>query len=124
MYARRWESKSSGKAGYSPACAYEWNFPICQKPQISCQTCQNRKFLPLTDYVIQRHLNGKIVVGLYLMHHDETCSFLAVDFDKKQWQEDVIAFTHICRKFRIPYSVEAAPFWEWCTCLVLFFLRK
>ena len=106
VYARRWESKSSGKAGYSPACAYEWNPPICQKPQISCQTCQNRKFLPLTDQVIQRHLDGKIVVGLYPMHHDETCSFLAVDFDKKQWQEDVIAFTHICQKFRIPYSVE------------------
>ena len=49
VYARRWESKSSDKAGYSPACAYEWNPPICQKSQISCQTCQNRKFLPLTD---------------------------------------------------------------------------
>ena len=49
VYARRWESKSSDKAGYSPACAYEWNPPICQKPQISCQACQNRKFLPLTD---------------------------------------------------------------------------
>ena len=71
--------------------------PICQKPQISCQTCQNRKFLPLTDKVIQRHLDGKIVVGLYPMHDDETCSFLAVDFDKKQWQEDVIAFTIFVR---------------------------
>ncbi len=106
VYAHRWESKSSGKAGYSPACAYEWNPPICQKPQISCQTCQNRKFLPLTDHVIHRHLNGEMVLGLYPMHHDETCSFLAVDFDKKQWQEDVKAFTHICRKFSIPYSVE------------------
>ena len=92
MYVRRWESKSSDKAGYSPARAYEWKPPICQKPAISCQTCQNRKFLPLTDHVIQRHLNGEIVVGLYLMHHDETCSFLAVDFDKKHWQEGVYTY--------------------------------
>lgn len=106
VYARRYESKSSGQSGYTTVCAYEWKPPMCRKPEIRCQSCQNRKLVPLTDNVIKRHLGGEIVVGLYPMRQDETCSFLVIDFDKKHWQDDVKAFTRICRKFGVPYSVE------------------
>lgn len=106
VYARRYESKSSGKPGYATVCAYEWKPPMCRKPEIRCQSCQNRKLVPLTDNVIKRHLGGEIVVGLYPMQQDETCSFLVIDFDKKHWQEDVKAFIQICRSFGVPYSVE------------------
>ena len=40
------------------------------------------------------------------MLEDETCFFLAVDFDKQNFREDVQAFVHICRKFNIPAAVE------------------
>lgn len=86
VYAIRWEAKS-GKSGYTPACAHEWKQPICLKPAIKCSDCQNRKLLPLTNKVIIDHLNGKHVVGIYPMNKDETCSFLVVDFDKKNWQQ-------------------------------------
>lgn len=105
VYALRWEAKD-GRAGYLPACAHEWNRPICEKPAIKCSECHNRTLLPLTHQVIIDHLNGEHTVGLYPMHKDETCSFLAVDFDKQSWQKDVLAFIQICKDFGIPFSVE------------------
>lgn len=105
VYATRWEAKD-GRSGYLPACAYEWERPICQKPKIKCSECQHRTLLPLTDQVIEAHLQGQHIVGLYPMQKDESCSFLAVDFDKENWQRDVLAFIQVCKSHDIPYSLE------------------
>ncbi|WP_262372614.1 TOTE conflict system archaeo-eukaryotic primase domain-containing protein [Sutcliffiella horikoshii] len=105
VYATRWESKD-GRKGYLPACANEWDQSICQKPQIKCSDCEHRKLLPLTDHVIEGHFKGKHSVGLYPLHEDGTCSFLAIDFDKQDWKKDVGAFVQICKEYNIPYSVE------------------
>lgn len=40
------------------------------------------------------------------MLEDETCSFLAVDFDKGEWRDDVAAFTATCRSKDMPFAVE------------------
>jgi len=37
---------------------------------------------------------------------DETCHFLAIDFDKAGWQEDVLAFLASCRRFDLPAALE------------------
>ena len=37
---------------------------------------------------------------------DETCWFLAVDFDKKTWQMDSLAFMDTCRELDVPASLE------------------
>ncbi|MHA6260621.1 TOTE conflict system archaeo-eukaryotic primase domain-containing protein [Sporosarcina sp. CAU 1771] len=50
VYALRWESKK-GTNGYTPACALEWQKPICQKPLIKCSQCKHRQLLPLSDQV-------------------------------------------------------------------------
>jgi superfamily II DNA or RNA helicase len=105
VFALRWEAKD-GRAGYLPACAHEWDRPICQKPAIKCSECQNRNLLQLTDQVIIDHLNGDHTVGLYPLQKDGTCSFLAVDFDKNSWQKDVLAFIQVCGIFDIPFSIE------------------
>lgn len=105
VYAVHWESKQ-GKSAYTPACAHEWQPPICQKPEIKCSNCQHRKLLHLTDQVIYDHLIGKHVIGLYPLLHDDTCWFLAVDFDKKNWQRDIQAFANSCKEFNIPASIE------------------
>jgi hypothetical protein len=44
-----------------------------------------RKSLPLSDVVIENHLLEKETIGIYPLLPDETCWFLAVDFDKKTW---------------------------------------
>lgn len=53
VYARRFESRKTGRAGYSPACAHEWAQGICNKPRIKCPECAQRRFLPVTDEVIR-----------------------------------------------------------------------
>ncbi|UCE72372.1 MAG: DEAD/DEAH box helicase, partial [Nitrospiraceae bacterium] len=106
VYPRQWTSKKTGAIGYSPVCENEWLSGICQKPSVKCGQCDNRKLLPLDDDVIRKHLEGYITVGAYPMLEDETCYFLAVDFDKQHWQEDAKAFLMTCRKNNIPASLE------------------
>jgi len=82
VYPVRWEGKK-GNSGYSPACANEWNRTFCGKPIVKCSDCENRDLRPVTDEVIRGHLLGKQTIGVYPLLLDETCWFLAVDFDKK-----------------------------------------
>jgi len=43
---------------------------------------------------------------VYPILPDETCWFLAADFDKKTWQEDVTAFVETCNKHGVPVAIE------------------
>ena len=112
VYPRRFESRKTGKSGYAPACANEWVRGICEKPRIKCAECPNRRFLPVTDEVIRWHLSGRddagqpFVAGVYPMLLDETCFFLAVDFDKSGWLEDATAFIETCRRMDLPAALE------------------
>ena len=45
-------------------------------------------------------------MGVYPMLEDETCWFLAVDFDKSTWKEDVRAFVETCVDVGLPVAVE------------------
>lgn len=105
IYPLRWETKY-GKAGYSPACRFEWNRAYCDKPRIKCGQCDNRDFLPVTDKVIYDHLAGKHTIGVYPLLPDDTCWFLAADFDKNTWEEDVSTYIETCRKFGVPAFLE------------------
>lgn len=87
IYPVRWESKNTGKAGYSPACANEWRVGVCQKPRVKCAECTHRLLEPVTDSVIYDHLAGEHTVGVYPLLPDDTCYFLAIGFDKQEWQE-------------------------------------
>ncbi len=115
VYPRRFESIKTGKSGYQPVCRNEWVRGICNKPEVKCSSCDNREYLPLTDQVIEWHLRGEnpdeygskdFTVGVYPMLPDEKCWFLAADFDKLSWQEDVKAFAKTCAEMDIPISVE------------------
>ena len=112
IFPKRWSNPKSGKSGYSPACANEWVPRYCGKPKVKCGDCPNRNFLPVTDAIIAQHLRGEgpdgrdFIVGVYPMLVDETCWFLAADFDKKSWRDDVGAFLETCRIKNIPAAVE------------------
>lgn len=105
VYPLRWENRQ-GKSGYSPACANEWDKVLCGKPRVKCAQCRNRKFLPVSDEVIHDHLSGKHTIGVYPIREDETCWFLAADFDKSDWQLDAMAFIESCEALAIPASLE------------------
>ena len=106
VYPVRWESKSTGKSGYAPACANEWRAGVCEKPRIRCGECSHRMLIPISDAVIYHHLTGKHTVGVYPLLEDDTCYFLAVDFDDAEWRNDAAAFMHSCADLGISAALE------------------
>ena len=106
VYPIRWESKTSGKSGYAPACGNEWRPGICEKPRIKCGDCGHRLMLPVSDDVIFGHLAGKHTVGIYPLLQDDTCHLLAVDFDEAEWREDARAFAQSSAELGVPVALE------------------
>ena len=45
-------------------------------------------------------------MGVYPLLQNESCYFLAVDFDKQSWQDDAAAFTNTCDKLGVPAAME------------------
>ncbi|MGM9844064.1 MAG: TOTE conflict system archaeo-eukaryotic primase domain-containing protein [Muribaculaceae bacterium] len=115
VFAKRWYSDATNKSGYQPVCEREWDRAFCDKRKYKCSECQNRKFAPLSYDYIFNHLAGKDVygrdvVGLYPMLNDNTCYLLCTDFDDKScehgYQQDVLAFTGVCRDWGVPCYIE------------------
>lgn len=108
VYTQRWENKAKGTSGYAPACGKEWKPGICQKPKIKCSACKHQDFHPLNEMAIDAHLRGRqnLVAGLYPLLLNETCWFLAIDFDNEGWQKDIVTLREVCSEFDIPIAVE------------------
>ena len=112
VYPRRFHNRNTQKSGYAPACHNEWVRTICEKPRIKCMDCQHQQFIAITDDIIYWHLqgyNGKgqnFVMGVYPMLLDETCYFLAIDFNKATWERDALAFLNACHKKNVPAALE------------------
>ena len=106
VYPIHWESKTTGKSGYAPACGNEWLAGVCEKPRIKCGECNNRLLIPLSDQVIYEHLAGKRTVGVYPLLADNSCHFLAADFDEAEWREDAKAFYQSCHELSVPVALE------------------
>ena len=106
VYPIRWESQKTGKVGYSPVCVNEWRAGVCDKPRVKCSNCSNQLLKPLTDVIVFEHLAGKHTIGVYPLLTDDTCHFLAADFDEADWREDVSAFAQSCREMGVPAALE------------------
>jgi superfamily II DNA or RNA helicase len=106
IYPLMWVNQKTGKKGYSPACDNEWIRGVCNKPRIKCGECPNQSFVPVTSKTLLDHLKGRHIIGVYPLLRDETCWFLAVDFDKASWKDDVSAFARTCHRFNLPVAVE------------------
>jgi superfamily II DNA or RNA helicase len=98
VFAVRWIGKD-GKAGYSPAALKDWS-------QLDAKGRPARTFLPLTDEDVVAHLTGRQTIGVYPLLCDETCWFLAADFDKTGWQDDARAFLRVCNEWNVAAAIE------------------
>jgi superfamily II DNA or RNA helicase len=96
VHAVRWENARDGRSGWSPAV--EGGSRNAKRP--------DRRYVPLTDTVIDRHLSGEIHVGLYPLQRGDTCRLLACDFDGSGWALDALAFVDATREFGIPVALE------------------
>lgn len=106
VYAVRWEG-SDGRSGYMPKSDRDWKAYNASKPEDRKKTDRKtRKLWPLTDQAVEDHLRGRQTIGIYPLLSDETCWFLAVDFDKKNWQQDALAFLDMCRELDVPAALE------------------
>jgi len=111
VFARRWYSPKSDKSGYQPVCKNEWDAALCNKRGYKCKDCPNRNLIPLTEDDIVKHLTGndpygRDVVGIYPMLADESCYFLAVDFDDGDYQKDANVFRSACIDNDVPVAIE------------------
>ncbi len=98
VYAYRWEGRD-GRSGYSPALRPGAKRQKGQRPDPSV-------LLPLDDDVVHSHLVGQRVIGVYPLLEDETCWFLAIDFDKSTWQEDVREVLQAGDALGVPAALE------------------
>ena len=106
VYAVRWESPD-GRHGYMPKSERDWKAYYAAKPEDRKRVDKEaRKYFPLTDQAVHDHLAGKHTMGVYPSMRDETCWFLAVDFDKKTWEDDTTAFLETCGTLRVPAALE------------------
>ena len=123
VFPKRWQNQKTNKSGYAPACANEWVKGICGKPQVKCGECPNQAFIPVTDQIITSHLRGGIarelsaeefVAGVYPLLPDDSCWFLAADFDRDNWPSDARA---VIRLNSVPLDVRPKhsdqPMTEW-----------
>jgi superfamily II DNA or RNA helicase len=106
VYATRFVSKKTSRPGYAPACSNKFVPGVCDLPKVKCGDCTNQAFLPVDDAAILAHLRGQHVMGVYPMLADETCWFLAIDFDKHSYLDDVRAVVQTCRRLDVPFAVE------------------
>jgi superfamily II DNA or RNA helicase len=106
VYAIRWEN-NDGRSGYMPKADRDWKSYLSAKDEDRKKVDRlTRTYRPLTDHVIHGHLVGEQTVGIYPLLQDETCWLLAVDFDKKAWQEDTVAFLAACSELSVPAALE------------------
>lgn len=112
VFPVRWENRKTGGSGYSPACSNEWAKGICEKPKVKCGECPHQAFIPPSGDIIEKHLRGgdspsaDFVAGVYALLQDETCWFLAADFDKDSWADDARALLGICHARGIAAALE------------------
>ena len=106
IYAIRWEN-NDGRTGYMPKADRDWKSYLSAKDEDRKKVDRlTRTYRPLTDDAIHGHLVGEETVGIYPLLQDETCWLLAVDFDKKAWQEDTASFLAACSELSVPAVLE------------------
>ncbi len=90
VFAQRWESSDGQKSAYYP----------------SYTDRAKTQYLPLTDRLIEDHLRGNRVIGIYTILQDNTTNFIAADFDGEGWQDDVLALVDKSTHYDLPCYVE------------------
>ena len=128
VFSKRYQNKTTGKAGYFPQCDNFWKHGICPKAsgtKVKCKDCPNRAWTKLQAFHIESHLLGKRnnasdVIGIYPLFPEGTCRFLVFDFDNhdgvseendnansdQSWTEEVDALRKICTGAHIPALTE------------------
>ena len=90
VFARRFEKWNKSIAGYAPAYIGH----------------DKEHFQVLTAEWVEKHLLGTSTLGIYPLLPDNTCYFIAVDFDGDGWEKATLALVTMFKKYSIPIAIE------------------
>lgn len=96
-FAVRWVNAREGRSGWTPAVAGGW------RKGMSTATAS---LLPLTREVVATHLAGDATIGLYPLLLDNTCHWVAADFDGDAAILDALAYLKAARAAGVPATLE------------------
>ena len=114
VYARRYESATSGRTGYSPVCLNRWQAVVCDMRHVRCAVCPHRRFAALTHDVFRLHLLGVDGAGrhfsaaTYPLRPDERARQAIIELGEPNWREDATAVWQAARALNVPCAVERA----------------
>ena len=106
VYPKLWINLKKGSKGYSPACGTEWVHGLCEKPRVKCSDCPNQNFPTLDHSAVHSHLTGRHTIGTYAIREDDSCIFLAADFDGDGWMQDIEAYRRAAEQMGISVAIE------------------
>ncbi|MGH7492952.1 MAG: TOTE conflict system archaeo-eukaryotic primase domain-containing protein [bacterium] len=90
VFAQRWEKFDGSASGYVPVYTDK----------------TKTQYAPLTKSVIEEHLLGKRVIGMYPLLQDNTSWLVAADFDGDRWIEQAKSVFKYCADASIPCCIE------------------
>jgi len=110
VVAKQFKYKNENKVGYTPYCRNDWRYGVCPKKKGRsnglCKSCKAKSFVSYSDTIIKKHLKGEITLGIYPMLEGDLSKILVIDFDKENWQNEVLAVAKLCDEIKIPYALE------------------
>lgn len=93
VYAKRFIHSKTGKPAYAPVKVGPWD-------------STNKRYAPLDFHAINNHLRGNIIAGIFPICLNDSCYFLAIDLDKKEWQNDAVTLRKVAEKHQMPVNIE------------------
>ncbi len=110
VVAKQYKYKNEDKVGYTPFCRNDWKYGVCPKKKGRsnglCKSCKAKSFVAYSDATIKKHLKGEVTLGIYPMLNEDRAKFLVIDFDKENWQNEVLIIARLCDELGIPYALE------------------
>ena len=82
-----WENPDKGTKGYYPACDAIYEGGVRLRPTELYARYGSARFQRLDEGVLADHLMGRKTIGSYAIRPDDTCIFLAADFDGAGWRD-------------------------------------
>lgn len=109
LYAKLWEytaTDGTTKKGYVPALTPPWRGKAGKNAKRGYDTLPPEAFLPLDESAARDHLEGRHTIGTYAIRRNDSCVFLAADFDDAHWETDCTAYLQTARALGVEAALE------------------